>query len=520
MPNLQTILSKTLQITAPDADTKRVLDDLQANIVKGHGRNHTAHLFLTFSGGNQAALSAAFKKLAKRVTSASVQAAEAIKAKNGQLSAPVFCLFLTKAGYQALGVAPAKHPGDLAFAEGMAARGNKNLTGTVGVGRLNDPKIAAWEKQLGGGASPKKIHAMLMIADDVKLADRKAEEAATGTARSQKRDANNAAAKAKVNALVNAIIADLAGTPIKIEGVDLGHAYKMKVGGKDTGIENFGYVDGRSQPLFNNEEVAGEAQVNWNATFAPSQFIMKDPGSPAAFACGSYFVFRKLEQNVSGFKKREGELATALKMKNTVAKPNERERAGAMVVGRFRNGAPLVLAGDAANTSVLNDFDFSGAKSGKCPFSAHIRKTNPRGDIRRQGLDTNDVAERKHIMARRGITYGARVQDAEGVFVGSPASGVGLLFMAYMTNIREQFEFTQADWANNEKFVSGLKAGSEKPGIDPVIGQGKSVLTPEVLWTDNYSTPANQARFSFADFVKLRGGEYYFAPSVSFLNSI
>jgi Dyp-type peroxidase family len=520
MPNLQTILSNTLQITTPDADTKRVLDDLQANIVKGHGRNHTAHLFLTFSSGNQTALRTAFKKLAKRVTSASIQAAEALKAKNGQTSAPVFCLFLTKAGYQALGVAANRQPGDLAFTEGMAARGSKDLPGTNIAGRLNDPKIATWEKHLGGGAAPRKIHSMLLIADDVKLADRKAEEAATGTARSQRRRANNAAAKAKVDALVSAVVADLAGTLIKIEGVDLGHGYRMEVGGKDTGIENFGYMDGRSQPLFNNEQVASETQLNWNATFPPSQFIMKDPGSPAAFACGSYFVFRKLEQNVRAFKKREGELANALKPGNTPATPKERERAGAMLVGRFKNGAPLVLAGDAANTSVPNDFDYSGVKSDKCPFSAHIRKTNPRGDIRRQGFATDDVAERKHIMARRGITYGARVQNAKGEFLDSPVGGVGLLFMAYMTNIREQFEFTQADWGNDERFVSGFPAGAEKPGIDPVIGQGKSVPTPQVLWTDNHSTPAKQARFSFAGFVGLRGGEYYFAPSVSFLNSI
>ena len=521
MATLPQLLGNALVITAPIADTKLLMDDLQANIIKGHGRSHTAHMFLTFTGGNQAAIRTAFKKIAKRVTSASQQEAGTAAAKAGGVSPPVFCLFLTKAGYQSIGAPAAQLPGDPAFREGMAARGKKSLPSTQGPGRLNDPDVKEWDEHFGGGEletgeARKIIHAMLLVADDVKKRERDMEEAASGPARAQLRRANNSAGKSRVDALINAVTADLAGTPIAITGIDLGHAYRMKVGAADVGIENFGYMDGRSQPLFTKEEQDRETHVKWSAKFPPAQFIVKDPGSPKPFACGSYFVFRKLEQNVRGFKKLEDKLADALGLNGAA-----RERAGAMVVGRFENGAPIISAGSDADTSVPNDFSYAD-DSGKCPFSAHIRKTNPRGDIMRQGLAAGDVAERKHIMARRGITYGARDQDDNGGFLDSPAGGVGLLFMAYMSNIREQFEFTQANWANDENFVSNLDPAlpKPKPGIDPVLGQGKSVLSPKVQWTDNWSVPPKSAGFSFADFVNLRGGDYYFAPSVSFLKSI
>jgi len=50
-------------------------------------------------------------------------------------------------------------------------------------------------------------------------------------------------------------------------------------------------------------------------------------------------VFRKLEQNVWGFKKREEELAHDLGLKE-----EEEERAGALIVGRFEDGTPVTLS--------------------------------------------------------------------------------------------------------------------------------------------------------------------------------
>lgn len=62
---------------------------------------------------------------------------------------------------------------------------------------------------------------------------------------------------------------------------------------------------------------------------------------------------------------------------------------GARLVGRWKSGAPIdvtPLKDDpslAADKQRNNDFDFKDSfdDQTKCPFAAHIRKTNPRNDL-------------------------------------------------------------------------------------------------------------------------------------------
>jgi len=102
-----------------------------------------------------------------------------------------------------------------------------------------------------------------------------------------------------------------------------------------------------------------------------------------------------LEQDVRGFKTAEEQLAASLGLED-----DDEERAGAMVVGRFEDGTPVVLQGaDGLHHPVRNNFNFSGdAAASKCPFQGHIRKANPRGES--VGAFANRVEdERSHIMA-------------------------------------------------------------------------------------------------------------------------
>src|SRR5262249_37013322 len=151
-----------------------------------------------------------------------------------------------------------------------------------------------------------------------------------------------------------------------------------------------------------------------------------DPGAAGGNAFGSYFVFRKLEQNVRAFTRAEDALGRQLARLDPHFDP---ELAGAMIVGRFEDGAPVVLQrGPGMPNPVANDFDFAGDPDGlKCPFHAHIRKANPRGDTTRLGGTL--ASERSHIMARRGIPYGARRMNKRRQFSDRPTRGVGLLFM-------------------------------------------------------------------------------------------
>jgi deferrochelatase/peroxidase EfeB len=182
------------------------------------------------------------------------------------------------------------------------------------------------------------------------------------------------------------------------------------------------------------------------------------------------------------------------------------------MVGRFEDGTPVVLRKAPIESVVRNNFNYTDdAAAIKCPFHGHIRKTNPRGS----GGFEPPAQERRHIMARRGITYGER----EKGMCDRPEGGVGLLFMAYQTSLENQFEFTQGTWANNPGFPA-VPAGNSQPGIDPVMGQGvnppNSQQTP-LHWGDP-ATP-KQAQ-SFSGFVTMKGGEYFFAPMISTLRTL
>jgi Dyp-type peroxidase family len=225
-------------------------------------------------------------------------------------------------------------------------------------------------------------------------------------------------------------------------------------------------------------------------------------------------VYRKLEQNVKGFKAAEAALGKKLQqMAAAIGQDFDPELAGAMIVGRFEDGTPVLLQkADGMHHPVPNDFDYSGDMAGlKCPFHAHIRKTNPRGDTART-FGVSLESERAHIMARRGITYGTRRQNSKKEFTDTPTRDVGLLFMAYQSDIGNQFEFTQSSWANSESFVKPAT------GVDPVIGRGGAMKqTHRAGWGDA-SAPTHESRF--ADFVTLKGGEYFFAPSLAFFAAL
>jgi Dyp-type peroxidase family len=293
------------------------------------------------------------------------------------------------------------------------------------------------------------------------------------------------------------------------------------------GIEHFGYVDGRSQPLMLLEDIEKELNVmdgidNWSPAFGPAQVVAHDPGGSAETSFGSYFVFRKLEENVAAFKAAEEKLGEVLGLG---------EAAGALVVGRYEDGTPIAISPVAVDTHpVPNNFNYdqqppnslSSDRGPRCPFQGHIRKTNPRTD------DT-----RLATMARRGITYGDRsgtAVDGQGrtVLVNTeddfPTANVGLLFASFQQSLGDQFETIQGLWANNAGFPL---TQSTPTGIDPVIGQGPSVAQ---LWPkDRWGAPLTEsidfykvapAAANKGPFVHMQGGEYFFAPSLSFLKSL
>lgn len=127
-------------------------------------------------------------------------------------------------------------------------------------------------------------------------------------------------------------------------------------------------------------------------------------------------------------------------------------------------------------------------------------------------------------MARRGIIYGIRKQHPNDEEINDmPEGDVGLLFMSFQSDLVKQFEFIQKSWANSEDFISKFLPGVGQPaGLDPTIGQG--AFTPGLQryaakWGDDNSV-VSPASINFQSFVTMKGGEYFFAPSMSFLKTL
>jgi Dyp-type peroxidase family len=447
---------------------RQALAKVQGNILRGHGRNHAIHIFLAFTAEERAARQW-LRQVAARVTSAQQQLEDADEYRQYGIPGRLFVsVLLAAAGYRYLGMDLAGYSPE--FSAGMQGAGT----------RLHDPAVETWEE---GYQQP--MHAMVLLADDDE-----------GFLWRETRQ----------------LLDDL--KPVAaLRAVEYGHALRNAHGHH---IEHFGYVDGRSQPLFFQRDVMREAAMEgteqWDPGAGPNLALMKEPGS-GENDVGSYVVFRKLEQNVRGFKAREAELANALGLSGA-----EAERAGALAVGRFEDGTPVVLQRTAGlSDPVPNNFTYADDPEGqRCPFHAHIRKVNPRGELAKE-LEEPQNIERQHRIARRGIPYGVRAKEPKDDpgLDEVPTGGVGLLFMCYQRDIGKQFEFLQSKWASNEDFLQ------DATGLDPIIGQpGPRTPIPQ-QWPAQWDAPRQAHQpFSFHGFVTLKGGEYFFAPSIKFLESL
>jgi deferrochelatase/peroxidase EfeB len=180
-----------------------------------------------------------------------------------------------------------------------------------------------------------------------------------------------------------------------------------------------------------------------------------------------------------------------------------REAIAARTVGRWHNGTSLVrypdrpgTTQDAATGATVdhapdNDFMYGAEDPAarRCPLGAHIRRANPRDGLA-PGSPEQLAIVNSHRMLRVGRSYAPRD--------GTP----GLLFMCVNVDIERQFEFVQESWLHNPSF-----AGLERE-TDPLLGHERP---PRCFTVDNSAGPLRLA--GLAEFVRMRGGGYFFLPS-------
>lgn len=465
-------------LRASDIANREFLQDLQGNILSGHGRDHAAHIFLRLNAAQSQAARKWLSAFAQsHIVSAEQQLHGARSFRTHGLDAGLFAhIAISAAGYRALGFSEEQLPRGLNPRKHDDGKGYEEVfhKGLKSRNVLHDPAANDWEEAYQG-----ELHMLVLLAsdDDVQL-DRAVQELL-----------------ANLNPLCKHLHVERG----------LGLTKQLDPSNPNSGahVEHFGFVDGRSQPLMLEEQIDAERKSGtskWDPSAPLNLVLAPDPNGRSGFSHGSFMVFRKLEQNVRGFHKAVNELAQALGVSPELAQ--------AMVMGRFKDGTPVTLQGSGGTSDVNNDFDFSNDIEGsRCPFQAHIRKSNPR-------LSATGKSELRHRIARRGIPYGGTLVESEHLN-DLPESGRGLLFMCYQSDIFEQFEFIQRTWSNFSNFP--------KPdtGLDPVIGQ-EDPTTPSTpqTWPSGWGKPGTCPAVNIAGHVRLKGGEYFFSPSLSFLKSL
>lgn len=472
-----------------------LLDDLQANILKGHGRNFARHILLRFKPNSQLDARIWIAELAKHsLTSAKQQAQQGQSYRSLGFDGGIFAhLALSSDGYDYLGVSSDKRPiptnpqnrGDEigytnVFAEGMKSRQDELL----------DPPVSAWDK-----GYQEEIHALIILASD------------------NERSLN----RAETNLLQS--VEPIADVAAREAGKVLYREFQLDSGAQTLPVEHFGNVDGLSQPCFFAEQLTRTKQFDNAAPL--SLVLVQDPMGNDSNSFGSFLAFRKLEQNVKGFDSTLSKLAEELGM--------SKDLVSAMAVGRFQDGTPVVQSDKPGAGPGNNSFNYGDDRDGlRCPFQAHTRKTNPRGESvsDNAGLDKTLEQERGHRIARRGIPYGGNLSDFNNP-ESLPESGVGLLFMCYQSDPVEQFEFIQRRWSNNPYFVKPMlerDTNYDVTGLDPLVGQkhptAKGAAKAPANWPMAWDRPTKKVKTELSNFITMKGGEYFFAPSLSGLRSL
>jgi Dyp-type peroxidase family len=475
-------LAKDVDIESTEYDVMR--GNLQANILKPHGRDFARHIFVRFTGQPAAVRAWITGVVVPMVTTAAKQL-EQIRARHTGGSpdgGTVTGFYLSAAGYKYLGFDTDRFASDT-FRNGMKHQDDPLLGGLLG-GNNKDPKPEKWEAGFQGD-----IHALVTVADD----DEGIAKGATETVRSG--------------------LTGVGRVTTVEEGLVL---RRVNAAGDAEPVEHFGYFDGISNPLFTKQDLAKErpenqAQTHWNPGARLSLVLTDDPFTDEADAFGSYLTYRKLGQDVRTFERRVVELAQALGVNPDLA--------GAMVVGRFKDGTPVVAASaPSPGPQVLNDFDYrqQDPDGVRCPAHAHIRKVNPRGTTPLTSLES----ERRRRIVRRGIPYGKPLPGVADPAIPtdpSPDAARGLLFMCFQQNIEDQFEFIQRTWVDNKNFPAGILL-QRNTGDDPLIGQDRN---EDQHWPKQWGDKnAGEETVNFESAVTLKGGEYFFAPSLPFLRSL
>jgi deferrochelatase/peroxidase EfeB len=297
----------------------------------------------------------------------------------------------------------------------------------------------------------------------------------------------------------------------------------------------FQYTDGIAQPLLDIDPYyrrpdGGQTLVDDGAFvlgIATTPYFQGVNVPQEIGEFGTFAAFRMLEQKVEEFdafvEQQRAQVASLYNIPDAIS----RDAMKALMVGRWpANGTPVALYPVAGATALppdlpydqINDFlyDDYGAN---CPYSSHIRRTNPRPNT---PIDSDPSI---HRIMRRAMPYQIPYDASDR---NKPGTERGLMGLFIGASLRDSFEFLMDTWVNGGN-SSGLPYPASIDAADPIIGHNLgappwtfSVIQPP----SNPPDPINVASFtlppppSFTNFVVTRGSAYVFLPGMSAIATI
>jgi len=271
-------------------------------------------------------------------------------------------------------------------------------------------------------------------------------------------------------------------------------------------LNPLGYKDSIGQPAIQGSGV--ESLPGQGRPIKAGEFILGYPGEagvplpmpqPDMLGRNGTFVgVRKYQSRVGTFNRFLHEHAQT---------DQERELLAAKLVGRWRSGAPLTLTPTQDDSALgadprrNNDFTYAADPHGRqVPLGSHMRRMNPRDTEMAILTDVN-----LHRIIRRSTTYGAPY-DPNAISEQDDDVPRGIYFIFLSAKAMATMEFLQQEWINNGNFMN---LGIER---DPNVGlqeDGATFTIPQ--------DPIRRRLHHIQTFNVLRGGEYFFMPSLSAL---
>jgi Dyp-type peroxidase family len=497
-----------------EQQTTPALDDVQGNILTRYEAGFATYLFYRVDLAGQARqwLGALFTRI---TTEKTYQEEKKKCMEETPPSAPpsMLNIAITYQGLKALGLSPTSLQSfPVEFQEGMRKRAARLCD-------FGESQPEYWDPPLG---SP-QIHILVLI------------------------HATNAENLKKLEEWVEEQIPREGGKPIGLELLK-----RLAAEGLPGHKEHFGFRDGISQPWIEGTHPGPPTQPYGGKrvkpdrskptpenSFAPlrrGEFLLghKDeldrvPQSliPSVLgANGTYLVLRKLYQDVAQFRAEMAKQAEYV-FGDKAAK----DRLAALTVGRWPSGCPVDRSParddeDHATEQAINAFYFDDDPNGAlCPVGAHIRRMNARDlKLDAKGNLIVEPMSTRHRMIRRSLPYGpplpANVEADD-------KNERGLILVALVADIERQFEFVQRSWIND-----GDPFRLDSADRDPLCGNNRDgrdrppadqVNQPHAETKRKFSVPA-ATRLPWAlnlpEFVKTRGGEYFFVPSTTALQGL